>query len=37
MKDESRYAQRGVSSAKEEVHSAIKDIDKGLSLKLFVK
>ena len=37
MKDESRYAQRGVSSAKEEVHSAIKDIDKGLYPKAFCK
>ena len=37
MKDESRYAQRGVSSAKEEVHSAIKDIDKGLFPKAFCK
>ena len=37
MKDESRYAQRGVSSGKEEVHSAIKDIDKGLFPKAFCK
>ena len=37
MKDESKYAQRGVSSAKEEVHSAIKDIDKGLFPKAFCK
>ena len=37
MKDESRYAQRGVSSAKEEVHSAIKNIDKGLFPKAFCK
>ena len=30
MKDDSRYALRGVSSGKEEVHKAIKKIDKGL-------
>ncbi len=32
-----RYAQRGVSSDKEEVHSAIKNIDKGLFPKAFCK
>ena len=32
-----RYAQRGVSSAKEEVHSAIAHIDKGLFPKAFCK
>ena len=32
-----RYAQRGVSSAKEEVHSAIEHIDKGLFPKAFCK
>ena len=37
MKDESRYAQRGVSSGKEEVHTAIKNIDKGLFPKAFCK
>ena len=37
MKDESRYALRGVSSGKEEVHSAIKNIDKGLFPKAFCK
>ena len=37
MKDESRYAQRGVSSGKEDVHSAIKSIDKGLFPKAFCK
>ena len=37
MKDVSRYAQRGVSSGKEEVHSAIKNIDKGLFPKAFCK
>ncbi|XOV92761.1 MAG: AIR synthase related protein [Bacteroidota bacterium] len=33
----SRYAQRGVSSSKEEVHEAIKHIDKGLFPKAFCK
>ena len=37
MKDDSRYAQRGVSSGKEEVHKAIKNIDKGLFPKAFCK
>lgn len=37
MKDESRYAQRGVSSGKEEVHKAIKNIDKGLFPNAFCK
>ena len=32
-----RYAQRGVSAAKEDVHSAIKNIDKGLFPKAFCK
>lgn len=32
-----RYAQRGVSSAKQEVHDAIKNIDKGLFEKSFCK
>lgn len=32
-----RYAQRGVSSGKEEVHQAIKNIDKGLFPKAFCK
>lgn len=32
-----RYAQRGVSAAKEEVHQAIKNIDKGLFPKAFCK
>ena len=36
MKDDSRYAQRGVSSGKEEVHKAIKNIDKGLISKSFL-
>jgi phosphoribosylformylglycinamidine cyclo-ligase len=37
MNDPSRYAQRGVSSGKEEVHAAIKAIDKGLFPKAFCK
>ncbi len=32
-----RYAQRGVSASKEEVHNAIKSIDKGLYPKAFCK
>jgi len=32
-----RYAQRGVSAGKEDVHSAIKNIDKGLFPKAFCK
>ncbi|HRR48437.1 MAG TPA: phosphoribosylformylglycinamidine cyclo-ligase, partial [Bacteroidales bacterium] len=32
-----RYAQRGVSSSKEEVHNAIKDDDKGLFPDAFCK
>ncbi|MDD3741659.1 MAG: AIR synthase-related protein [Bacteroidales bacterium] len=37
MTDISRYNQRGVSSSKEDVHNAIKDIDKGLYPKAFCK
>ena len=37
MKDNSRYALRGVSSGKEEVHTAIKNIEKGLFPKAFCK
>ena len=37
MKDDSRYAQRGVSSGKEEVHKVIKNIDNGLIPKAFCK
>ena len=37
MKDDSRYAQRGVSSGKEEVHNAIKNIEKGIFPKAFCK
>lgn len=32
-----RYMQRGVSASKEDVHNAIKNIDKGIFHKLFVK
>jgi len=35
--DSQRYAQRGVSAAKEDVHQAIKNIDKGLFPKAFCK
>ncbi len=37
MTASSRYARRGVSSAKEDVHNAIKKIDKGLFPKAFCK
>lgn len=37
MNDTSRYAQRGASSGKEDVHKAIKNIDKGLFPKAFCK
>ncbi|MFI3266089.1 MAG: AIR synthase-related protein [Rikenellaceae bacterium] len=37
MSDSSRYALRGVSSKKEDVHSAIKNIDKGLYANAFCK
>ena len=37
MKDDSRYARRGVSSGKEEVHNAIKNIEKGIFPKAFCK
>jgi phosphoribosylformylglycinamidine cyclo-ligase len=37
MTDPSRYGQRGVSSSKEDVHSAIREIDKGLYPKTFCK
>lgn len=37
MADNSRYAQRGASSQKEDVHKAIKNIDKGLFPKAFCK
>lgn len=37
MTNTSRYTQRGVSASKEDVHSAIKDLDKGLYPKAFCK
>jgi phosphoribosylformylglycinamidine cyclo-ligase len=37
MPVESKYSQRGVSSGKEDVHAAIKNIDKGLYPKAFCK
>jgi phosphoribosylformylglycinamidine cyclo-ligase len=37
MHKESRYSRRGVSSQKEDVHSAIKNIDKGLYANAFCK
>lgn len=37
MTTESRYNKRGVSSAKEDVHAAIKNIDKGLYPEAFCK
>ena len=37
MSTSSRYAGRGVSSSKEDVHAAIKNIDKGLDPKAFCK
>jgi phosphoribosylformylglycinamidine cyclo-ligase len=36
-KQEGRYAQRGVSAGKEDVHNAIKHIDKGIFPKAFCK
>lgn len=35
--DQSRYNQRGVSASKEDVHNAIKNLDKGLFPKAFCK
>jgi phosphoribosylformylglycinamidine cyclo-ligase len=37
MASESKYSRRGVSSGKEDVHAAIKNIDKGLYPKAFCK
>jgi len=37
MMDQTRYNQRGVSASKEDVHNAIKNIDKGLYPKAFCK
>ena len=37
MGDTSRYARRGVSSGKEDVHKAIAQVDKGLFPRAFCK
>jgi phosphoribosylformylglycinamidine cyclo-ligase len=37
MSQDFRYSQRGVSASKEDVHAAIKDLDKGLFPKAFCK
>lgn len=37
MSEEKRYQARGVSAGKEDVHAAIKDVDKGLFPKAFCK
>ena len=37
MTTENRYAARGVSADKEDVHSAIKNVDKGIFPKAFCK
>ena len=37
MSSESKYSKRGVSSSKEDVHAAIKNIDKGLYPRAFCK
>ncbi|HKK42862.1 MAG TPA: AIR synthase related protein, partial [Bacteroidales bacterium] len=37
MATESKYTKRGVSSSKEDVHAAIKNIDKGLFPRAFCK
>ena len=37
MSKDERYAQRGVSASKEDVHSAIKNVDKGLFPQAFCK
>jgi phosphoribosylformylglycinamidine cyclo-ligase len=37
MQDSSRYSQRGVSASKQDVHNAIKKIDKGIFPKAFCK
>jgi len=37
MNQASRYSQRGVSAAKEDVHEAIKNLDKGLFPNAFCK
>lgn len=37
MRKDERYNQRGVSASKEDVHNAIKNIDKGIFPKAFCK
>ncbi|HNX66711.1 MAG TPA: AIR synthase-related protein [Bacteroidales bacterium] len=37
MQDDSKYSKRGVSAGKEDVHNAIKNVDKGLYPKAFCK
>ena len=37
MLTESKYSKRGVSSTKEDLHAAIKNIDKGLYPRAFCK
>jgi len=37
MNEDSRYMQRGVSASKEDVHNAIKNLDKGIFPKAFCK
>ncbi len=37
MVTESRYSARGVSASKEDVHEAIKNVDKGIFPKAFCK
>ncbi len=37
MNEQEKYSQRGVSAAKEDVHAALKNIDKGLYPKAFCK
>ncbi|HNB32964.1 MAG TPA: phosphoribosylformylglycinamidine cyclo-ligase, partial [Bacteroidia bacterium] len=37
MKQQNKYSQRGVSADKEDVHAAIKNVDKGIFPKAFCK
>ena len=37
MSNQSRYMQRGVSASKEDVHSAIRNIDKGIFPNAFLQ
>ena len=37
LENQSRYNQRGVSASKEDVHAAIKELDKGLFPNAFCK